>query len=300
MHKGYLYGLLAILSWSTIASAFKISLRYWDYPSLTLMASVTASVFLLISLAVGKKVRLLKALKFKDLALAALMGFLNPFLYYLILLKAYTILRAQEAGTLNYIWPIFLSILAVPFLGKKMGLNSFLAILISFAGIVVIASEGRPGAFEFREPGGVLLATGSGFIWAMYWILNLLSKTDATVKLFLNFFFGSIFLLIYAGFTGLTAPSIEGLAGGVYLGLFEMGVPFLLWLMALRLVDNTALLSNLVYLSPFISLLIIRWTLGEKILLSTIAGLTLIVAGIFIQQRSGRLAAHPPGLKQGD
>ena len=34
------------------------------------------------------------------------MGLFNPFLYYLVLFKAYDLLEAQEAGTLNYIWPI--------------------------------------------------------------------------------------------------------------------------------------------------------------------------------------------------
>lgn len=298
MQKGYLYGILAILSWSTIASAFKIALRYWDYPSLTLLASSVATIFLFFVIILSNKQKHFRSLRKKDLAIAALMGFLNPFLYYLILLRAYTLLKAQEAGTLNYIWPILLSILAVPLLGKRMGLKSFMAILISFAGIAVIASEGKLSTFEFREPFGVALATGSGLIWALYWILNLLSKVDAVVKLFLNFSFGSLFLLVYCIFNGFEPTGIEGVAGGIYLGLFEMGLPFFLWLLALKMIDNTALLSNLVYLSPFISLIIIRLTLGEKILPSTIAGLAMIIAGILLQQQFNR--GVKPGLQNNE
>ena len=33
-------------------------------------------------------------------------GFLNPFLYYIILFKAYSLLPAQEALSLNYTWPL--------------------------------------------------------------------------------------------------------------------------------------------------------------------------------------------------
>jgi drug/metabolite transporter (DMT)-like permease len=42
--------------------------------------------------------------------------------------------------------------------------------------------------------------------------------------------------------------------------------------------------SNLIYFSPFISLIIIHFAVGELILLSTVAGLALIVAGIILQQ----------------
>jgi drug/metabolite transporter (DMT)-like permease len=76
----------------------------------------------------------------------------------------------------------------------------------------------------------------------------------------------------------------QGIAGSVYLGIFEMGITFILWLMALKLSSTTAKVSNLIYLSPFISLILIHFFVGEVILLSTIIGLLFIVGGIIIQQ----------------
>ena len=38
--KAYLYGIATVLLWSTVASAFKLSLRYLDYARLLLYALV--------------------------------------------------------------------------------------------------------------------------------------------------------------------------------------------------------------------------------------------------------------------
>ena len=75
-----------------------------------------------------------------------------------------------------------------------------------------------------------------------------------------------------------------GLLGASYVGLFEMGITFVLWLSALKLSETTAKVGNLIFLSPFLSLIFIHFFVGEDILASTFIGLILIVAGILIQQ----------------
>ncbi len=49
---------------------------------------------------------------------------------------------------------------------------------------------------------GVLLATGSSIFWAFYFILNVKDKRDESVKLLLNFIFGSIYLAVAMIITG--------------------------------------------------------------------------------------------------
>ena len=73
--------------------------------------------------------------------------------------------------------------------------------------------------------------------------------------------------------------------GGMYIGVFEMGVTFLLWTTALALTVHTARIANLVFLSPFLSLVWIYLVLGESVNPATIAGLVLIVCGIVVQGR---------------
>lgn len=283
--KAYFYALSATLLWSTVGSAFKLTLRHIAFADLLFIASFTSVVLLFVVLLYTGKVTLLKSLKPGDYLKAAALGTLNPFLYYLVLLKAYDLLMAQEAGTLNYIWPVVLVLLSIPLLHQKISWLSVVAILISFSGTIIIGTRGQLLELKFGNPLGVMLALASAIFWALFWIYNVKDKKDEVVKLFLNFCFGTIFIFIYLLFTtGISIPNILGFSGAVYAGLIEMGITYILWLKALQLSSTTAKVSNLVYLSPFISLIIIRFVVGEQILVSTIFGLLLIVGGILMQQ----------------
>ncbi len=287
--RAYLLAMITVMAWSTIASAFHLSLRYVGYMQLLLMASVVSSIVLFAIIIFQKKVPQLKEMRSADYLNSAFLGFLNPFLYYVVLLKAYTLLKAQEAGTLNYIWPITLVLLSIPILKQKINLVSILAIFISFAGIVIISTNGNIPDLEFRNPMGVLLAVGSSVFWALYWIFNMRDKRDEVVKLFMNFIFGSLFVFLAVLYDqSWEAVSFEGVAGGIYIGLFEMGLTFFIWLKALQYSENTARVANLIYFSPFISLLIISAVVGEAILPSTFVGLMFIVAGIILQGFAGK------------
>ena len=291
--KAYILATAAILCWSTIASAFKITLEHFGYLQLLFFASAFSVVVLFIIILFTKKFPQLRQTTSINLFHSAILGFLNPFLYYLVLLKAYTLLKAQEAGTLNYIWPITLVLLSIPLLKQKIRWLSIVAIIISFIGIIVISTEGRITTLEFNQPFGVALAVGSSIFWALYWILNIKDKRDEVIKLFVNFIFGTFFIFLASLLSGgFEAISVQGLAGALYIGIFEMGLTYFLWLKALQLSENTAKVSNLVYLSPFISLMIINITIGEKILVSTITGLILIISGIILQQISGRIKSR--------
>jgi drug/metabolite transporter (DMT)-like permease len=82
----------------------------------------------------------------------------------------------------------------------------------------------------------------------------------------------------------IVVPNTLGLLGAVYIGFFEMGITFVVWLKALRLSETTAQVSNLIYLVPFLSLIVIYFTIGETILPSTIIGLVFIVSGVLLQR----------------
>ncbi|NCA83964.1 MAG: DMT family transporter [Clostridia bacterium] len=287
--KAITYALITVVLWSTIGSAFKITLRYIAFADLLFYAVVVSFVFFLTAMAVTGRLKKMRYLRWQDIRLAAILGFLNPFLYYLVLIRAYELLPAQEAGTLNYIWPVVLVLLSVPLLHQRIGWVSMLAILISFAGTLVIATGGRLLSLHFSSGIGVLLAAGSAVFWSLYWIFNVRDKKEEIIKLFLNFSFGLLYVFIYLLLTkGFRLPDARGLAGSVYIGLFEMGITFVLWLKALQYCSTTAKISNLVFLSPFLSLIWIRYAVGETIMLSTIAGLALIVGGILLQRFSGR------------
>jgi drug/metabolite transporter (DMT)-like permease len=287
--KAYLFAVFAVLCWSTVGSAFKLALREVDFVNLLFWSVLVSLLVFVIFISVQKKWYLLKQQNSKDILRSAVLGFFNPFFYYFILFQAYDILLAQEALTLNYLWPVVLVLLSIPILKQKISLLSFIAIMVSFVGSFVIATGGDVFGFKFTNAYGVALAAGSTIVWALFWLLNIRDKRHESVKLLMNFFFGFVYILIYGLIkNSIKLPGLNGFIGVVYVGVFEMGVTFFLWMKALSLSKTTAKVSNLIYFAPFISLIIVSFVLGEQIKAATVVGLVLIIGGILMQRFSGK------------
>jgi len=251
------------------------------------IATFTSTIALFILLIALKKFDLVLKTTGKELLSSAFLGLLNPFIYYIILLKAYRLLPGQVAQPLNMIWPIILVFLSVPILKQKIPAKSFLALFISFAGVYIISSQGHPFKPGSSDPLGVLLATGSSVFWSLYFIYNMKDKRDESVKLFTNFLFASLFLIIATFATGNWHPvlSLKGFGASVYVGVFEMGITFFFWLKALQLAETSDKVSNLVYLAPFISMVLLYFIIKEPVYYTTPVGLLLIISGIWVQNR---------------
>lgn len=283
--KAYTYALIVVLFWTTVASAFKITLRYLNFIQLVFWSSFISMLILFFILLIEKKFFLFKESIREFWLNSLLLGFLNPFLYYLVLFKAYSLLPAQQAQPLNQTWAIVLTFLSVIILKQRVNVMRIIALIISFFGVLLISTRGELRALKFQSLPGVLLALGSAFIWAFYWIYNIRDKREEIVKLFTNFIFGTGFICCLMLISKQKFfPNLSGVLGGVYIGIFEMGISFYFWLKALSLSKTTAQIGNMIYLVPFLSLIVIRFTVGEQILPATIFGLVLIVLGIFIQQ----------------
>ncbi|MBD3649538.1 MAG: DMT family transporter [Pseudomonadales bacterium] len=290
----WLFAGTTVLFWSTVATACKLSLRYLDIFQLLFYACLTSVVVLLLALSVrGELAGLIPAFR-RHWRLTLIAGVLNPFMYYLILFKAYDLLPAQVAQPINYTWAIMLTIMSIVFLRQRITVTDVLAGLICYTGVVVIASQGDWSAFRLHDPLGVVLALISTIIWATYWLLNIRDPREPTTALCLNFL--AALPLTTAACLIFSDPwnvSRWGLLGGAYVGLFEMGLAFLLWSRALKLSENTSRVSNLIFLAPFLSLWFIHQILVETLYLTTWAGLVLIVAGLVLQQFGAHRSVTP-------
>jgi drug/metabolite transporter (DMT)-like permease len=281
----FVYASLVVLFWSTIPSAFKLTLKHIDVLPLLFYTSFVSTVIFFLFLLFSKKLHLLKSFSKKDYFNSALLGLLNPFLYYCVIFKSYTLLPAQQAQPLNFVWPITLVLLSIPLLKQKIKVRDIIAIFISFFGVFIISTRGDIFGFEVDSPTGVALALGSTIIWSLFWIYNVRDKRDEAARLFLNFVFGFAFISTAMLLTGkIEFPDTKGLLGAAYIGLFEMGITFLLWLKALKLSKTTANITNLIYLTPFLSLIVVRFAIGEVILPASVVGLCFIVGGIVLQR----------------
>ncbi|WP_048150416.1 DMT family transporter [Palaeococcus ferrophilus] len=268
------HAVLAVALWSTVASAFKLSLRYLTPLGLLFYASLTSLLLFGILYAREFSPR-------RENLRSAYLGLINPLTYYAVLFSAYDRLPAQEAQALNYTWPLMLVLLSIPLLGKRARPKTIFGLFLGFLGAIVVATKGDLTGLGFSDPLGVVLGLGSAVIWASYWLLNLRDDRPLVEKMFWNFLFGfaylSMVLLLSGGFV---VPPFEGLVGAVYVGLFEMGVTFILWYKAVE--SDMTFASGIAYLVPFMSLLFISLLVGERIAPATVLGLTMIVGGILL------------------
>jgi len=280
-----MFGLVAVLLWSTVATAFKLALRELSVIQLLAYASTCSALALLGIVLARKQGPLLLAYLRETPGYFCLMALMNPLVYYLILLRAYDLLPAQQAQTINYTWAITLAILAVPLLGQRLTRKDMLAVALGYAGVLIIATQGRVLSLEFASIEGVVFALVSTVVWALYWIFSARNTRDPVVSLCLNFLIAApVALLGCAVFSSLIPPSGSALAAALYVGLFEMGVTFALWSTALRMASNVSRVGNLIFLSPLLSMVFIATILGESIHPATLVGLGLIIPGVLLQQ----------------
>ncbi len=295
--KAYIYALIAVVLWGTIPTAFKIALAGLPVVTMVGITTIVSTLVLFIIVLLTGRLHLLGKTTAAELGWSALLGLINPVVYYIILLTAYSRLPGQVAQPINMIWPIILVFLSIPLLKQQIPARSFLTLAISLAGVYLIASQGAPLRPGRSDPAGVTLALVSSVLWALYFVLNVRDLRDEAVKLFTNFLFGSVYIIIVMALTGSFSLGTEwrSVTAAAYCGLFEMGITFWLWLRALHLAETTDKVSNLVYLAPLISLLLLHLIIDEPVYYTTLIGLFLIAGSIIFQNRTQRRGERPAG-----
>jgi len=139
-------------------------------------------------------------------------------------------LPAQIAQPLNYTWAVALAILAWPILGQRPTRKGLMGMGVSYIGVVVLLSQGRLEGFRELDVFGILLVLASTLIWAIYWLLSVRSRAPALVVMTPGFVIGCICVTVVCGLTsGFPELNTANFALGAWVGLFEMGVTFLLW-----------------------------------------------------------------------
>lgn len=283
------YALTAVLLWSTVATAFKVALEHVSVSQLMAGASVFSVFALMAVLAIRGELRLGLGRLWSDRNQALKLAMINPVLYYAVLFGAYDRLPAQVAQPVNYTWAITLGLLSVPFLGHKLTRWDLIGMLLGYSGVVFISVAGK-NVTGTLDGFGLFLALVSTLLWAGYWLLNTRDSRPPIIGLFQNFVYALPILIAWMLFSD-GMPNLTSLpvwASLAYVGVFEMGVTFVFWQLAMHHTNNASRIGTLIFLSPFISLFLIHFILGEPLQLLTFGGLGLIVAGLWLQQQMAR------------
>lgn len=291
--KAIMSAAVAVLSWSTVAAAFKTALIYYSHYEMLTVAALTSTIIFAIAVTLQRKWWQFANLDKKGWGALALLGLFSPTLYYLVLFSAYDMLPAQVAQPINYCWPIFLVILLAAVMHKPVRPRLYAGMAISLAGVCVISLSG--GIDGTLSVSGLAMAFLSAVLWAVYWILNekLKGDFDESVKLFGSFLFGALYLLIGLLWVPASFASPNGALSSIYVGAFEMGIPFLFFSIALKNASNVAVVNQMCYIAPFLSLFFISMIVGETIKPTSYIGLSLIISGVIFNQYIAYPAKSP-------
>lgn len=291
----YLNLALCILLWASIPVASKKILVEMSNVQMLFWSTIFSFVVLAGVLVIQRKLRLLARYTVADYGWMGLLGFLGAYLYYVLLYGAFALTTAAEGFILAYTWPILVSLLAVMLLGEKLTGRRLLAVAISFFGVLVIVTQGRIISVAFTSLAGDLLALAGAFVFALFSVLGKRARYDQTVRA--TVYFGVALLAVTATVLltdGIPAPSAGVWPWLLYNGVLVNGISYVFWFKALENGD-TFVISNALYLTPFLSLLYVYFWLDEAILPSAVVGLVVIVAGIGVQAGRSRGWRRPAG-----
>ena len=279
----YIFVIAAALLWGSTAAIAKLLLTDLNSLQVLFFNNFFAFLGLFVAVLIRRRLAVIRSYEKKDYVVFATLGFLGTFLYNLFLISALEALPAQEAFIINYLWPVMAVIFAVTILKEKVNLRKAVGLISSFVGVAVVVTQGNFSVLHFNSVAGILFAISGAVAFGLFSVLGKRYHREQFTGMLLYYFFGTLFaLLTLLVFSSLPILSWHQLFGLVWLGAFTSGLAFVFWFLALEYGD-TAKMSNIIFLTPFLSLVYIHFLVGEKILISSVAGLVFIVAGIIIQ-----------------
>jgi len=279
--KAYFPAGIAILLWSTMATTAKLLLGSIDTYRVLCISTLFAAVALLMYNVATGRLKLLRQYRPLDSLRMISAGLLGHCFYYVFYYAGAAILPASQAFIINYLWPILSVVFAILLLGERLTIRKGLAFLLSFIGVLTVAG-GDLLHFETDTLWGMLLCVAGAVCYGAFTAFNKKWDYDLPIAMMLSFFASALVTLVPALAEGAWTLSWGQVAGLAWNGIGTMAAANTCWAVALSK-GNTARISNLAYITPFLSMVWISLILQESISPWSLLGLCVIVLGIVIQ-----------------
>ena len=282
MKKAYLMAAVTVFFWGTSAPVCKVLLNDLTNMEVLFFASVFASLSLLAIILKRGQAKELTAYTPKEFGYMCLLGFTGYFLYSAFYYQGVNFLDAQIACIVNYLWPILTVCFACIILKEKFSGAKFAALLLSFAGVIVVMLH--PGqTFGGGQMKGYLYCIAAAALYGLFCNLNKKQGGSQLIHMFWYHTLSAVCSLVCTLWGG-GLPQVTGgqVLGFLWLGVFINAIGYLLWALALQ-DSSAAAISNFAYGTPAIAMILSCVFLGEPMYFTSVIGLALILIGFFLQ-----------------
>lgn len=222
----------------------------------------------------------LRGIPRRDLLGYLLLGLVAITIYHPALNAGERTVKAGAASLLINTGPIWTALIAMAFLGERLGARGWIGTGLAFLGAVII-SVGAAGGIRFE--GGVGFILIASLCQAVYFVLqkNYLKRYGALQSTCLTIWLGTLLLLPFAPelARALRTATPTEIFAAVYLGVAPGAIGYLTWTYVLSRMPASRAAGLLYLISPFAYL--IGWlALGERPGAAAFLGGVPIIAGL--------------------
>lgn len=283
IHISYIFVAITILLWWTSPAVSRLLLTNLEPFQIIFYYNLFAIISLFFLSFFKWKLKIIKKYKKKDFMYFLWMWFLWIFLYEIFLFYAFLNTTTQEAVIANYTYPIFTVIFAGFLLKEKLNLYKFLWLFLWLFWVYITVTKWNIYNFDIWNYTWIIFWI---LAWLVYWLFSAIWKkfdydTINSMLFFqiISFILITIIISIFSNFVWLNFYEFLWM---IWMWFFVNWLAYIFWFLALKNWD-TAKISNLVFLTPFIWLVFIYLFTWEKIYLSSLVWLIIIIIWVLIQ-----------------
>jgi len=278
-HKlSHFYAICTIFLWASAYVFTKVALNYFSAFSLGFLRYFVASIVLIIAASI-KKIGLPDV---KDIPKFILSGLLGFTLYMIAFNIGSKTLASTTGSIIISSVPILTALFASISLKERLKALSWIAILIEFSGILVlmlwdgILSINIGALWMF---GAALLLSGYNITQRQY-----TKKYTAFQSTTYSIVAGSILLFVFSpeAIPQIIQAPLSQVLVVIYLGIFPSAIAYICWSKALSIAKKTSDVSNYMFVTPLLSLILGYIVILEVPDIATYVGGAIILFGLLI------------------
>lgn len=235
-------------------------------------------------------IRSFRRMQKKDLGLLVLTGVLGSFVPAILFCVAETQIDSALAGMLNALTPFFVILIGAVFFQSKVAVQKMIGVLVGFSGMLLLFLSQKSGTGNSNVFFAALIVVATLSYGLNVNMTNRYLKhvgsLDIAAIAFVSLIPASLAVLFYTGFAQQQLSDmavIKAVSAAAVLGVFGTAIASILFYMLLKRA-GTLFSTMVTYGIPFVAM---GWGLvaGEAIGLLQVAGLGVILSGVYITNR---------------